>query len=150
MAEMNTQVLSDRELLESISYRLGKIERREKARVAKNWIITLVIVALLVTAAIILVPKVQAAVEYCSRIAAKADEIVEMVESVDLEKVRDLIDGLESVDPERLSEIIEQVSAIDFNALAEKINTIASIDLSTILPQINKILGSLNKIASIF
>ena len=150
MAEMNTQVLSDRELLESISYRLGKIERREKVRTAKNWIIAIVIVGLLAAAAIIIVPKVQAAVAYYNRIVSKANEVVAMVESVDFEKVRGLVDSVEQIDADRINEIIGQVSSIDFDALKEKVNAIANIDLSSITAEISTILTRLSYLTRFF
>lgn len=150
MAEMNTQVLSDRELLESISYRLGKIERREKVRTAKNWIIAIVIVGLLAAAAIIIVPKVQAAVAYCNRIVSKANEVVAMVESVDFEKVRGLVDSVEQIDADRINEIIGQVSSIDFDALKEKLNGIANMDFEPLFQQISKILSSLSSLTKFF
>ena len=150
MAEMNTQVLSDRELLESISYRLGKIERREKVRTAKNWIIAIVIVGLLAAAAIIIVPKVQAAVAYCNRIASKANEVAAIVESVDFEKVRGLVDSVEQIDADRINEIIGQISTIDFDALKEKVNAIASIDFSSITAEISTILNSLRNLTRFF
>jgi len=144
-------------LLRDISRRLELMEKREKRRRVKNWILAILIVAALAALAIVFTPKVQAFMQQYEAVTAKVQEVSEVLESLNVEKIQQAADFIGSVDYNKLMEFSAVLDSLETEKLKEQLESVTDmldklgeLDMEKLVDGINTITEKIQPLLSFF
>lgn len=144
-------------LLRDISRRLELMEKREKRRRVKNWILAILIIAALAALAIVFTPKVQAFMQQYEAVTAKVQEVSEVLESLNVEKIQQAADFIGSVDYNKLIEFSAVLDSLEAEKLKEQLESVTAmldklgeLDMEKLVDGINTITEKIQPLLSFF
>ena len=118
---------TDRELLEEMSERLIKIEKRSRRSRIFAWGLSLLLLLALVLTVISLVPQINVMKAQYDSMMESIQELGNVAGSVDVEKLQDAIEFVGSIDYSKMTELNDMLDTMDAAQLKSQLEQISGL-----------------------
>lgn len=142
------------ELLRRMEEKLDYLEKRQKRQQLRSIIAWCLVLAVVIAAAVYVVPKVKRMAEQYDYAMAQVEKVSKAFEGVDMDK---LASSLSTIDMDKLKEAVDGVAKIDMDAVSEgvtKLNDamkkLEKLDLDTIMEKLNLLSEKIEPLMKLF
>ena len=142
------------ELLRRMEEKLDYLEKRQKRQQLRSIIAWCLVLAVVIAAAVYVVPKVKRMAEQYDYAMAQVEKVSKAFEGVDMDK---LASSLSTIDPDKLKEAVDGVAKIDMDAVSEGITKLndamkklEKLDLDQITESISTFTEKLEPVLKLF
>lgn len=148
---------TDRQLLEEMSGRLEKMEKRAKRRSIIGWIAAVLVLALAAVLVLSFIPRYQALKAQYDTVADTVQQLSGVISTIDIETLQSAADFVGSVDYEKLQQLGDVLAAIDTEELktqmeeiSDLMNKLGELNTDQLVDNINLIIEKLQPFMNLF